>query len=145
MEVTNRYSLLWYSGYRRCFLNNVGYLPHPVRSDMKGGLNFLGEVQEPRSSPRTKFPLRETLNDFFESLDNFVHIRSLFWIIANHVVKERFHEFEASFVTTNVSNDGVSLYEFSADEITNIVDVSFVRVVKWLQFQKLWNGLVAPK
>src|SRR6266567_9413576 len=109
MEGTDWYSLLWYRGYRRCFLHNVGYLPHPVRSNMKGRLYFLGEIQESRSSPRTKFPLRETLDDFLESLDNFVHIRSIRWIILNHVVKEWFHEFETSFITTNVRNDGVSL------------------------------------
>ena len=76
---------------------------------MKGGLDVLGEIQESRSSARTKFPLGKTLDDFLESLDNFVHIRSLGWIILNHVVKEWFHEFETSFVTTNVGNDGMSL------------------------------------
>ena len=86
-----------------------------MRSDMKRDLDFLGEVQEPRRSPRTEFPLRETLNDFLEPLDNFVHVRSLRWIILNHVIKEWFHEFETSFVTTDAGNNGVSLRKSEKD------------------------------
>ena len=76
---------------------------------MKMSLDPLGEVLHARNSPRTKFPLSETLNNFLKSLDNFIHGRSLRRVILDHVVKKWFHEFKTFFVTTNVGNDWVSL------------------------------------
>lgn len=98
---------LW-GGYRRCPFHNVGHLSFPVRNDMNGDSHFVSKVQHPPVGPRTKFPLTETLNDFLESLDNFVHVRSLSWVILNHVIDEWFHKFE-TFMSTYVSDDGVSL------------------------------------
>jgi len=102
--------LLWDSGYRRRSLDDIGYLPFPVRKDVKRGLDSLGKIQHSRRSPRTKFPLTETLNKFLETLDNFGHTRAFGWIILNHVVNERSHKFEG-FVSADVGKNRVSLRE----------------------------------
>ena len=81
-----------------------------MRKNVERGLHSLGEVQHAGSSPRTKFPLTETLNKFLETLDNFGHTRAFGWIILNHVVNERSHKFEG-FVPADVGKNRVSLRE----------------------------------
>lgn len=100
--------VLRYTGYRRCPLHNVGHFSFPVRNDTNGDSHFVGKVQHLPVRLRMKFPLTKTLNDFLESLDNFVHVRSLSWFILNHVINAWFHKFE-TFMSTYVGDDGVSL------------------------------------
>ena len=57
------------------------------------GIRILSEKYSIRR-PRSRFPLTEALHDFFESLDNFVDVRSLSWVILDHVMNEWLHEFE---------------------------------------------------
>ena len=100
--------MLQYTGYRWCPIDNVGHLSFPVRNDKKWDSHFVGKVQHPPVGPRTKFPPTETLNDFLKSLDNFIHVRALSWVILDHVINEWFHEFE-TFMSTYVSDDRMSL------------------------------------
>ena len=103
--------VLRYTWYRRRPIHDVRDLSFPVRNDINEDSHLVGKVQHPSRGPRTKFPLTETSNDFLESLDNFVHVRSLSWVILNHVndvISEWFHEFE-TLMSTYVSDDGVSL------------------------------------
>ena len=80
-----------------------------MRNNKKMTLDSPRKVLHARNSPRTKFPLRETLNNFLESFDYFIHARSLRGVILDHVVKEWFYEFKTFFVATNFANEWVSL------------------------------------
>ena len=49
----------------------------------------------PLDDARTNLPAAETIADFLEASDNFVHMGSFCWIVLNHIGYKTFHEFEA--------------------------------------------------